>query len=89
MTRYETFTEELTSILHRAVHDEGDELDTTSRNATPQAMSEINVVPYIDVMLVLLVIFMVTAPMLTQACRSICRRRRRSPFPNIRKIRSS
>ncbi|TVP55555.1 MAG: protein TolR [Halomonadaceae bacterium] len=29
-------------------------------------MSEINVVPYIDVMLVLLVIFMVTAPMVTQ-----------------------
>jgi biopolymer transport protein TolR len=29
-------------------------------------MSEINVVPYIDVMLVLLVIFMVTAPILTQ-----------------------
>ena len=29
-------------------------------------MGEINVVPYIDVMLVLLVIFMVTAPMLTQ-----------------------
>ena len=27
-------------------------------------MSEINVVPYIDVMLVLLVIFMVTAPLL-------------------------
>ena len=27
-------------------------------------MNEINVVPYIDVMLVLLVIFMVTAPML-------------------------
>ena len=27
-------------------------------------MSEINVVPYIDVMLVLLVIFMITAPML-------------------------
>ena len=27
--------------------------------------SEMNVVPYIDVMLVLLVIFMVTAPMLT------------------------
>src|SRR5512139_4134089 len=30
-------------------------------------MSEINVVPYIDVMLVLLVIFMVTAPMMTQS----------------------
>jgi biopolymer transport protein TolR len=30
------------------------------------AVAEINVVPYIDVMLVLLVIFMITAPMLTQ-----------------------
>jgi len=29
-------------------------------------ISDINVVPYIDVMLVLLVIFMITAPMLTQ-----------------------
>jgi biopolymer transport protein TolR len=29
------------------------------------AMSEINVVPYVDVMLVLLVIFMVTAPLVT------------------------
>ena len=29
-------------------------------------LAEINVVPYIDVMLVLLVIFMVTAPMLMQ-----------------------
>ena len=28
-------------------------------------MSEINVVPYIDVMLVLLVVFMITAPMMT------------------------
>ncbi len=38
--------------------------------ATPlqkrKLMAEINVVPYIDVMLVLLVIFMVTAPLLTQ-----------------------
>lgn len=31
-----------------------------------QALSEINVVPYIDVMLVLLVIFMATAPLLQQ-----------------------
>lgn len=31
-----------------------------------RAMAEINVVPYIDVMLVLLVIFMITTPMLTQ-----------------------
>ena len=29
-------------------------------------MAEINVVPYIDVMLVMLVIFMITAPLLTQ-----------------------
>jgi biopolymer transport protein TolR len=33
--------------------------------AKRRPMSEINVVPYIDVMLVLLVIFMITAPLLT------------------------
>jgi biopolymer transport protein TolR len=32
-------------------------------------MAEINVVPYIDVMLVLLVIFMATAPLLTQGVK--------------------
>jgi biopolymer transport protein TolR len=32
-------------------------------------MAEINVVPYIDVMLVLLIIFMVTAPMLMQGVK--------------------
>ena len=32
-------------------------------------MSEINVVPYIDVMLVLLIIFMVTAPLVTQGVK--------------------
>jgi biopolymer transport protein TolR len=32
-------------------------------------MGEINVVPYIDVMLVLLIIFMITAPMLTQGIK--------------------
>ena len=32
-------------------------------------MADINVVPYIDVMLVLLIIFMVTAPMLTQGIK--------------------
>ena len=32
-------------------------------------MAEINVVPYIDVMLVLLVIFMVTAPLITQGVK--------------------
>jgi biopolymer transport protein TolR len=34
-----------------------------------QPMSEINVVPYIDVMLVLLIIFMITAPLLTQGIK--------------------
>jgi len=33
--------------------------------ARRQAMSEINVTPFVDVMLVLLVVFMVTAPLLT------------------------
>jgi len=36
------------------------------RRKRKKPMAEINVVPYIDVMLVLLVIFMITAPMLTQ-----------------------
>lgn len=34
-----------------------------------QPISEINVVPYIDVMLVLLVIFMITAPLLSQGVK--------------------
>lgn len=36
------------------------------KNVRKSPFAEINVVPYIDVMLVLLVIFMITAPMLTQ-----------------------
>jgi len=36
------------------------------RKHRKRLMAEINVVPYIDVMLVLLVIFMITAPLLTQ-----------------------
>ena len=36
------------------------------RRKKRRLMGEINVVPYIDVMLVLLIIFMVTAPLLTQ-----------------------
>ncbi|HEV2110492.1 MAG TPA: biopolymer transporter ExbD, partial [Gammaproteobacteria bacterium] len=34
----------------------------TGKRKKRRMMSEINVVPYIDVMLVLLVIFMITAP---------------------------
>jgi biopolymer transport protein TolR len=37
-----------------------------SKSGSRMAMSEINVTPFVDVMLVLLVIFMVTAPMMQQ-----------------------
>ena len=40
-----------------------------SRTRKRRLMGEINVVPYIDVMLVLLIIFMVTAPLLTQGIK--------------------
>ena len=39
------------------------------RNIGPQPMSEINMTPLIDVMLVLLVIFMITAPLMTSSLR--------------------
>jgi biopolymer transport protein ExbD len=39
------------------------------RRAGPAPMSDINMVPLIDVMLVLLVIFIVTAPLLTHAVK--------------------
>jgi biopolymer transport protein TolR len=40
-----------------------------NRRRTARLMAEINVVPYIDVMLVLLVIFMITAPLITQGVK--------------------
>jgi biopolymer transport protein TolR len=40
-----------------------------TRGRGRRLMGEINVVPYIDVMLVLLIIFMVTAPMLSQGIK--------------------
>lgn len=39
------------------------------RQKRRKPMSDINVVPYIDVMLVLLIVFMVTAPMLMQGVK--------------------
>ena len=39
------------------------------RRARRRVMGEINVVPYIDVMLVLLIIFMITAPLLAQGIK--------------------
>jgi biopolymer transport protein TolQ len=69
--RYDTFSEELSSILQRNA---GARRPPPAHGARGRAMSrqkhrlmsEINVVPYIDVMLVLLIIFMITAPLLTQ-----------------------
>lgn len=42
---------------------------TPMRGKGRRLMAEINVVPYIDVMLVLLIIFMITAPLLTQGIK--------------------
>jgi biopolymer transport protein TolR len=41
-------------------------MGATRRGSIQQPMSEINVTPFVDVMLVLLIIFMVTAPMMQQ-----------------------
>lgn len=41
----------------------------TSHRRQRRMMSDINVVPYIDVMLVLLIIFMITAPLITQGVK--------------------
>ncbi len=46
-------------------------------------MGEINVVPYIDVMLVLLVIFMVTAPLLTQGVKVELPKAGAEPIDNV------
>ena len=70
----ETFIEEFVNILQRnADHRVGAAPDsevaampgTVSRGRGRRAMNEINMVPFIDVMLVLLIIFMVTAPLIT------------------------
>lgn len=40
-----------------------------NQGSNPAPMSEINMVPLIDVMLVLLIVFMITAPLLTHAVK--------------------
>jgi biopolymer transport protein TolR len=45
-------------------------------------MAEINVVPYIDVMLVLLIIFMITAPLLTQGIKVELPKAGAEPMPS-------
>ena len=47
-------------------------------------LGEINVVPYIDVMLVLLIIFMVTAPLLTQGVQVNLPKVGATPLPDIK-----
>lgn len=54
----------------------------SSRRTKGRLVSEINVVPYIDVMLVLLVIFMVTAPMLTPGVPINLPEASTEPLPN-------
>lgn len=44
-------------------------MDRMRRGSRRKPMADINVVPYIDVMLVLLIVFMITAPMLTQGIK--------------------
>ena len=64
---FESFMEEFSNILQRQMRWQG------GRNAPTPPENEINVVPYIDVMLVLLVIFMVATPMMTTAgSPSVC-----------------
>ena len=76
--RFDAFIEEFSTILQRARRARqrrgcGDSGALAALWLRPHAgrrlMGEINVVPYIDVMLVLLIIFMITAPLLTQGVK--------------------
>lgn len=53
----------------------------TLQHQRRKPMSDINVVPYIDVMLVLLVIFMITAPMLNQGVKVDLPKASSQPIP--------
>jgi biopolymer transport protein TolR len=55
----------------------------SSRRHKRKLIGEINVVPYIDVMLVLLIIFMVTAPLLTQGVNVELPKAGAEPIDNI------
>ena len=56
-------------------------LERTTRRRRRPRMSAINVTPFVDVMLVLLVVFMVTAPLLTVGVTVDLPRTRSSPLP--------
>ena len=53
-----------------------------------QPMAEINVTPFVDVMLVLLIIFMVTAPMLTQGVKVDLPQTTSDPIPSDKDVES-
>ncbi|MBL0038272.1 MAG: biopolymer transporter ExbD [Nitrosomonadales bacterium] len=56
-----------------------------SNSSQQGMMSEINVTPLVDVMLVLLVVFIVTAPLLTpQSLKSMCLKLKKSQQPPTR-----
>ena len=69
--RFDTFVEEFSTILQR--HGSARAHVLHKRMPAPlrrrKLMGEINVVPYIDVMLVLLIIFMITAPLLKEGVK--------------------
>jgi biopolymer transport protein TolR len=54
------------------------------RHKRKKLMSEINVVPYIDVMLVLLVIFMITAPLMAQGVKVNLPKAKAHPIDSVR-----
>lgn len=56
-----------------------------SRQCKRRAVAEINVVPYIDVMLVLLIIFMITAPLLQQGVEIDLPQASANPLPSDQK----
>ena len=55
-----------------------------SAPASRRELAEINITPLVDVMLVLLVIFMVTAPMLSRPIETILPQRVINPPPQVR-----
>ena len=76
--RFDAFIEEFSTILQRHARarqqrrasDAGSAAQAMAQTSRGRRlMGEINVVPYIDVMLVLLIIFMITAPLLTQGVK--------------------
>lgn len=58
---------------------------TMGKYTKRKLMADINIVPYVDVMLVLLVIFMVTAPLLTQGVQVDLPQAKAEPLPHDQK----